>query len=82
MMTAINSLVLIECQHFNLSLVASACAMPFITDEMIPDIASIHVVRPDIPQALRIRNRRKRYLEVHPDYFGPSLESAGMYFRA
>lgn len=32
-----------------------------------------------LPQSIRIRNRRKRYLEAHPSYFGASLESAGMY---
>lgn len=30
----------------------------------------------DIPHDLRVRNRRKRYLETHPEYFSPDLESA------
>lgn len=27
---------------------------------------------------IRVRNRRKRYLDLHPEYFGPSLELAGL----
>lgn len=29
-------------------------------------------------QHIRIRNRRKRYLDANPEYFGPSLELAGL----
>lgn len=29
-------------------------------------------------QRIRIKNRRKRYLDTHPDYFSPSLELAGL----
>jgi len=28
-------------------------------------------------QRILIKNRRKRYLDTHPEYFGPSLELAG-----
>ena len=32
-----------------------------------------------LPQSLRIRNRRKRYLDLHPEYFESSaLELVGM----
>jgi hypothetical protein len=27
---------------------------------------------------VRIRNRRKRYIDLHPEYFGPQLELAGV----
>ncbi|KAK5014982.1 hypothetical protein LTR60_003093, partial [Cryomyces antarcticus] len=27
-------------------------------------------------QRIRVKNRRKRYLDLHPEYFGPSLELA------
>lgn len=27
---------------------------------------------------VKIKNRRKRYLDLHPDYFGPQLELAGV----
>ena len=26
---------------------------------------------------VRVKNRRKRYLDLHPEYFGPQLELAG-----
>jgi hypothetical protein len=29
-----------------------------------------------MPEWIRVKNRRKRYLDVHPDYFGASLELA------
>ncbi|KIX10051.1 uncharacterized protein Z518_01132 [Rhinocladiella mackenziei CBS 650.93] len=29
-----------------------------------------------VPDWIRIKNRRKRYLDVHPEYFGPQLELA------
>lgn len=29
-----------------------------------------------IPHEIRIKNRRKRWLDTHPEYFGPSLELA------
>lgn len=32
----------------------------------------------DVPDPVRIRNRRKRYLDLHPEYFGPQLELAGV----
>lgn len=30
------------------------------------------------PSSLKVRNRRKRYLDANEDYFGPSLELAGL----
>jgi hypothetical protein len=27
---------------------------------------------------IKIKNRRKRYLDLHPEYFGPQLELAGV----
>ena len=27
---------------------------------------------------IRVKNRRKRYLDVHPEYFGANLELAGV----
>ena len=32
----------------------------------------------EMSQTVRIKNRRKRYLETHPEYFGPHLELAGL----
>ena len=32
---------------------------------------------PQVPDRVRIKNRRKKYLDTHPDYFGPQLELAG-----
>ncbi|EXJ93106.1 hypothetical protein A1O3_01662 [Capronia epimyces CBS 606.96] len=29
-----------------------------------------------VPDRIRIKNRRKRYLDLHPEYFGPQLELA------
>ena len=31
-----------------------------------------------VPPDVRTRNRRKRYLDLHPEYFGPQLELAGV----
>jgi hypothetical protein len=31
-----------------------------------------------VPDAVRVKNRRKRYLDLHPEYFGPQLELAGV----
>jgi len=33
---------------------------------------------PEMLQRIRIKNRRKRYLDTHPGYFSPSLELAGL----
>ena len=27
---------------------------------------------------IKVKNRRKRYLDLHPEYFGPQLELAGV----
>jgi hypothetical protein len=29
------------------------------------------------PSSVQVKNRRKRYLDTHPEYFGPDLELAG-----
>jgi hypothetical protein len=31
-----------------------------------------------IPESIRVKNRRKRYLDMHPEYFGSDLELAGV----
>jgi len=31
---------------------------------------------PQVPDRLRVKNRRKRFLDTHPEYFGPQLELA------
>ncbi|KIW20379.1 hypothetical protein PV08_00954 [Exophiala spinifera] len=31
---------------------------------------------PLVPDHIRVKNRRKRYLDTHPEYFGPQLELA------
>ena len=41
-------------------------------------LASKGLPAADGGQRIRIKNRRKRYLDHHPDYFGPSLELAGL----
>lgn len=37
------------------------------------------VEREHPPASVQIKNRRKRYLDTHPEYFGSDLELAGMY---
>lgn len=49
--------------------------MPLILDDHLPRINNLRMTR-EMPQDIRIRNRRKRYLETHPEYFSPDLESA------
>lgn len=34
------------------------------------------------PDRIRVKNRRKRYLDLHPEYFGPELELAGVLMTA
>lgn len=31
-----------------------------------------------VPERVRVKNRRKTYLDKHPEYFGPQLELAGV----
>lgn len=31
----------------------------------------------ETPKLVRVKNRRKRYLDTHPEYFSPALELAG-----
>lgn len=33
---------------------------------------------PRVPDHVRVKNRRKRYLDTHPEYFGAQLELAGV----
>ena len=33
---------------------------------------------PQVPEHIRIKNRRKTYVDKHPEYFGPQLELAGV----
>ena len=39
---------------------------------------TIPTLQPDVPDRIRVKNRRKRYLDTHPEYFGPQLELAGL----
>jgi hypothetical protein len=32
----------------------------------------------EAPSRVRVKNRRKTYLDKHPEYFGPQLELAGV----
>ena len=32
---------------------------------------------PQTPKSVRVKNRRKIYLDTHPEYFSPALELAG-----
>jgi hypothetical protein len=44
------------------------------------DLQTIHkhdAVSSPISAATRIKNRRKRYLDLHPEYFSADLELAG-----
>ena len=51
--------------------------MPLILDAHLPQIHTLHMSQSRaITPATRILNRRKRYLESHPEYFSPDLESA------
>lgn len=48
-------------------------------DRRSPTCASVHSERSSssaTPERIRTKNRRLRYLELHPDYFNPSLELA------
>jgi hypothetical protein len=46
------------------------------TVEQIPSTES------DAPDRIKVKNRRKRYLDLHPEYFGPQLELAGVQLYA
>ena len=51
------------------------------SDDVMLGFTSISAPNPKAPerlQRIRIKNRRKRYLDTHPEYFSPSLELAGL----
>lgn len=52
--------------------------MPLIEDDHLPKISTLQmsIQEANLPLHIRIRNRRKRYLEENPSYFSPELESA------
>ena len=45
---------------------------------MAPDIPTAQNTSVARAKPVRDKNRRKRYLDLHPEYFGPSLELAGV----
>jgi len=50
-------------------------------DGIVADTSRIVLPRERSPAALariRTKNRRKRYLDLHPEYFSSSLELAGL----
>lgn len=53
--------------------------MPMIQDDHLPRTSNMRVARSAAEiERIKIKNRRKRYLDLHPEYFGPDLELAGM----
>lgn len=59
------------------SLRASLPLTVHLSSHMNPAMHHARLLSPDSLTRLRIRNRRKRYLELHPEYFdNPSLELA------
>lgn len=52
--------------------------MPMIQDDHLPRMSNMRVARSAAEmERIKIKNRRKRYLDLHPEYFGPDLELAG-----
>jgi hypothetical protein len=47
-------------------------------EKCVPDAAAARGL--PLPESIRIKNRRKRYLDMHPEYFGSDLELAGVLF--
>ena len=45
-----------------------------------PQIAPPRDRSPDTLARIRVKNRRKRFLDTHSEYFSPSLELAGLHF--
>lgn len=66
-------------RHTTMPLLDKCAATRTTNTSDAPSPGRIQDKSQSIPQQIRIKNRRKRYLEAHPEYFGPSLESAGMY---
>jgi hypothetical protein len=50
--------------------------MAGVSEQQAPDAAANH--SSPGPDPIRIKNRRKRYLDLHPEYFGSDLELAGV----
>ena len=74
------------CRHY---LVLASVMPPFSSsteNELPVRQLSVHDhertrVTPPTPSHTRVKNRRKRYLDLHLEYFGPSLELAGVLLR-
>jgi hypothetical protein len=52
-----------------------------MSEQQLPDAAAANRRSPG-PDPIRIKNRRKCYLDLHPDYFGSDLELAGVRLKA
>jgi hypothetical protein len=50
--------------------------MADVSEERVPSMAADRAL--PVPDSIRIKNRRKRYLDMHPEYFGSDLELAGV----
>jgi hypothetical protein len=50
--------------------------MTGMSEERIPHAAANR--SSPLPDPIRVKNRRKRYLDIHPEYFGSDLELAGV----
>ena len=48
------------------------------TGVSLPDAQNADPSEGQLPDRIRIKNRRKKYLDMHPEYFGPQLELAGL----
>src|SRR5271163_4039775 len=42
------------------------------------DVSSLKDTPTSSSSNVRVKNRRKRYLDLHPEYFGPHLELSGL----
>jgi hypothetical protein len=51
-------------------------AMAHVSDERVLNTTADRAL--PVPESIRIKNRRKRYLDMHPEYFGSDLELAGV----
>jgi hypothetical protein len=45
--------------------------------EAVPDGSKIPTPALRLPASIQVKNRRKRYLDQHPEYFSSELEMAG-----
>ena len=65
---------------FTLSLLRCSTMSPIMTDDSLAARVKdwdIRAAQNTIAPEVRTKNRRKRYLDLHPEYFGPQLELAG-----